>query len=590
MTMKKTSGTTPATPVKWNFTTYTDAKGRTYVITYHNRWDSKKKQSRVAARRHVGRLDSDTGEVALSKPYLADHPEYDGEHVFYEANSLVVRSGEEAGKIREEAAGAAEWRCGCVSVGLTWALWRMAEDSGILASLQGVFGADDGAEMLRLGIYELCSGGGAMQNYGDWLAENYLPGAAPLDGWRISRLLASVSQERIDAYFKDRYESIMERRRQAGLTGASGRPMLMAVDSTGISTWSETIGDAAHGHAKQDPFLKQVNLTICVDYETGDACYAYISEGSVNDMSLFPELLMRMQSAGFDLSEVLIVTDRGYSSMQNVQKQLNCGIKFLTGIRLSEDSIRRQIDKYGESLRNMAFLNGAMGVYARSAEPERWTSYGDGIMTGHSVHVHLYRNPILEAEQTLAFQCELEALLKARNAGRAVDASKWSRYRKFLVEPAQGSDKWTVRASAVQKANRYNGCFAIRTNVVADPFEALAIYNERGIVESAFRQFKVLDDGRRLMATEASYKGRILLHLLAQGLRMMAMVRLQNKNNSLKGKLPGDSLVKAMWILRRLQASRPAGRGAWLTKELPRSTRELLQALGVGLPGRILKD
>ena len=162
----------------------------------------------------------------------------------------------------------------------------------------------------------------------------------------------------------------MERRRQAGLTSASDRPMLMAVDSTGISTWSETISDAAYGHAKQDPFLKQVNLTICTDYETGDACYAYISEGSVNDMSLFPELLMRMHSAGFDLSEVLIVTDHGYSSMQNVQKQLNCGLKFLTGFKLSEDAIRRQFDKYGESLRIMAFLNGGMGIYARSAGPE----------------------------------------------------------------------------------------------------------------------------------------------------------------------------------------------------------------------------
>ena len=439
MTMKKTSGTTPQTPVKWNFTTYTDAKGRTYVIAYHNRWDSRKKQSRIAQRRHVGRLDGDTGEVALSKSYLADHPEYAGMQVFYEANSLVARSDEEAVEIRKEAANAAEWRCSCVSVGLTWALWQMALDSGILASLQGVFGAEDGAELLRLGIYELCSSGGAMQNYEDWLAENYLPGAAPLDGWKISALLASVSQERIDAYFKDRYESIMERRRRAGLTSASGRPMLMAVDSTGISTWSETIGDAAYGHAKQDPFLKQVNLTICADYETGDACYAYVSEGSVNDMSLFPELLMRMQSAGFDLSEVLIVTDRGYSSMQNVQKQLNCGLKFLTGIRLSEDAVRRQLDKYEASLRDMAFLNGAMGVYARSAEPERWTSYGDGVKTEHSVHVHLYRNPRLEADQTLAFQCELEALLKARNAGMAVDASKWARYKKFLVQPGQGS-------------------------------------------------------------------------------------------------------------------------------------------------------
>lgn len=126
--------------------------------------------------------------------------------------------------------------------------------------------------------------------------------------------------------------------------------------------------------------------------------------------------------------------------------------------------------------------------------------------------------------------------------------------------------------------------------MVADPIQALSIYNERNIVETAFRQFKVLDDGRRLMATGLSYKGRILLHLLAQGLRMMMMVRQKDKANSLKGQLPGDSLVKAMWIMGKFQASRPAGRGAWITRELPRACRDLLQALGVGFPNRILKD
>ena len=150
--MKKTAASTSVSPVKWSFSTYTDARGRTYVITYHNRWDSQKKQSRIAERRHVGRLNGDTGEVVLSKSYLADHPEYEGMQVFYEANSLVTRSSEETEEIRKEAANVAQWRCSCVSVGLTWALWQMAIDSGILSSLQGVFGAEDGADLLRLGI------------------------------------------------------------------------------------------------------------------------------------------------------------------------------------------------------------------------------------------------------------------------------------------------------------------------------------------------------------------------------------------------------------------------------------------------------
>lgn len=55
--------------IKWNFSSYTDNKGRTYIISYYNRWDPVKKQSRVAKRIHVGRLNSDTGEVSLSKSF-----------------------------------------------------------------------------------------------------------------------------------------------------------------------------------------------------------------------------------------------------------------------------------------------------------------------------------------------------------------------------------------------------------------------------------------------------------------------------------------------------------------------------------------
>ncbi len=40
--------------IKWNFSSYTDAKGRTYIISYYNHWDPEKKQSRIAKRIHVG--------------------------------------------------------------------------------------------------------------------------------------------------------------------------------------------------------------------------------------------------------------------------------------------------------------------------------------------------------------------------------------------------------------------------------------------------------------------------------------------------------------------------------------------------------
>uniref|UniRef100_UPI00247A2737 hypothetical protein n=1 Tax=Succinivibrio dextrinosolvens TaxID=83771 RepID=UPI00247A2737 len=89
--------------IKWNYSSYTDKMGRTYIISYYNKWDPVKKQSRVAKRVHVGRLNADTGEVSLSKAFLEEHPEYICESVFYENNQLVVRSDEEAQEIKKEA-------------------------------------------------------------------------------------------------------------------------------------------------------------------------------------------------------------------------------------------------------------------------------------------------------------------------------------------------------------------------------------------------------------------------------------------------------------------------------------------------------
>lgn len=118
---------------------------------------------------------------------------------------------------------------------------------------------------------------------------NYLPEAEPLSSQNISSILASVTQEQIDQYFNLRHNRLVEKHNiiidNANKQGIAIPPIIMAVDSTSISTYSETITDAAYGHAKQDDFLKQINLTLCVDYDTGDTCYAYECEGSITDMS-----------------------------------------------------------------------------------------------------------------------------------------------------------------------------------------------------------------------------------------------------------------------------------------------------------------
>ena len=105
----------------------------------------------------------------------------------------------------------------------------------------------------------------------------------------------------------------------------------------------------------------------------------------------------------------------------------------------------------------------------------------------------------------------------------------------------------------------------------------------------AFKQFKVFNDGQRLNATASSYKGKIFIHILAQTLRMLMCVAASG--HKAEGKvLPGESFDKAMLILRNLQASRPAGRGIYIVKEISKKVRDLFDLFDVPYPKKHVKN
>lgn len=399
-------------------------------------------------------------------------------------------------------------------------------------------------------------------------------------------------QENIDQYFKLKHERVtkdhLKKEEEAKKQNLQLSPMMMAIDSTSISTWSESIDNAAFGHAKQDDFLKQVNLTFCIDYFTGDLCYAYESEGSVNDMSLFADILLRMQNVGLYLSKTLLTTDRGYASILNIQKLIKCKLMFLTGMSLKEDSIKAAIDRYKPSLNNPMFMNGKLGIYARTADTEKWTSTSDGVSDEKKVFLHLYHDAALGERQTIGLMRDLQDILDKKKANTTVDKNVWKKYSGFFDQNTK-THEWSLNSTKVQNACKYHGYFTIRTNTIEDPFQSLVIYRERNIVESAFRQFKVLNESDRMYATGTSYKGKLFIYMLAQTIRMMMCICASNHKPDAKV-LPGDSFDKAMLQMQRLQASRPAGRGIYIVKEIPKKTRDLFETFKIPFPKKQIKD
>lgn len=555
-------------------------KGHTYVEAYRNEWDPEKKRSRIAQRKYVGVLDTTTGRVRLGKKYLSENPQYEGKILYYEDKQLVERTPEE---VQEELDKRVPSPLNeVVSYGASAACWLVAQQSGMLEDLKKTFGAEVGADLLRLAVYQYLDGG-SMDCFEQWASQHWLPKARTFSGQRISEMLSKITHQDITSYLKLRNHRCVEHfnkvKTQAEELKKTGpRFRYLALDSTALSTYSVTISSAAYGYAKQNPELRQVNFTLGVDYLNGDVCYAYESEGSITDKSVYPHLMMDLHHNGYNLQDTVIVTDRGYQSICNIQRLLDIEINYVCGVPLTEESVKQLFERYKSSLSNPAFLNGRLKVAARTSK-ELWEKATDSGPLHLSTSLHLYKYPELAAQQAISLHQKIEEVLEKKNSGEKLHSADRSRVRNYIVE--NNKNVWVKNIKGLEEFLTRAGCFAIRTNCIEDPFECLAVYKQRQIVETAFRQMKVLNGNNRLRCTERTYVGKLLLFVIAQSLRMRMLYTVKENEQRLDLDLPGDSLDKAMAMLKGIMAIRPPSKAVWAGRPISKKARDILELLGI---------
>lgn len=555
-------------------------KGHTYVEAYRNEWDPEKKLSRIAQRKYVGVLDTTTGRVRLGKKYLSENPQYEGKILYYEDKQLVERTPEE---VQEELDKRVPSPLNdVVSYGASAACWLVAQQSGMLEDLKKTFGAEVGADLLRLAVYQYLDGG-SMDCFEQWASQHWLPKARTFSGQRISEMLSKITHQDITSYLKLRNHRCVEhfnkvKTQAEELKKPGPRFRYLALDSTALSTYSVTISSAAYGYAKQNPELRQVNFTLGVDYLNGDVCYAYESEGSITDKSVYPHLMMDLHHNGYNLQDTVIVTDRGYQSIYNIQRLLDIEINYVCGVPLTEESVKQLFERYKSSLSNPAFLNGRLKVAARTSK-EIWEKATDSGPLHLSTSLHLYKYPELAAQQAISLHQKIEEVLEKKNSGEKLHSADWSRVRNYIVE--NNKNVWVKNIKGLEEFLTRAGCFAIRTNCIEDPFECLAVYKQRQIVETAFRQMKVLNGNNRLRCTERTYVGKLLLFVIAQSLRMRMLYTVKENEQRLDLDLPGDSLDKAMAMLKGIMAIRPPSKAVWAGRPISKKARDILELLGI---------
>ena len=479
-----------------------------------------------------------------------------------------------------------------LNIGLTWAAEAMAKKSGLFDSLAEVFGRDKARGLLHLAIYKLDMGS-SMAAFADWCSNVYLNNSRMLADQRISELLSNVTAKHFSEFFSLRHSDKLKRHEAEKKQNPSknqGNRLAYALDNTSISTYSTTIADADHGHAKRDSELKQINFTFVCDQKDGEIIFAHTYNGAINDVAALQEIIYRMTDAGFDFSNVTLVTDRGYSSLLNVQKMINPDINFIQGVRLIEDSMKARINEWHDALRDVAFYDSSIGAYARNTT-EPWLKTSDYGSINQNVHVHLYRFPGKDEDEMMHLARKADEILKYKQDGREVPAGLWNAYKGFVVQVSK-QDKtkaWIRNDQAIRNTLKYSGMFVLRSNVESDPIAALKTYRMRGTVENDFEQFKNWLDGDRLRYTEKTYLGKLFVCTLATSLRLMMMHQAHVNEKTLNMKVPNNSMDVLFGKLRLIKAEKRKDANAWVVRQLAKKQRVLFAMLGLELPPKVLK-
>lgn len=595
-----------------NFLTF-KSNGRTYIRAYRNTWVPKqvdeagnvvkKAGSAPAEQHHVGVL-LPNGKVKVSKKFIEKFPIFAGQDWYYLDRQLVdedtffaktpdpievATKGIEVESVEEEDVQEedVEPRFSGPEVKNFlpyYALASLAQKTGIVDALTDTFGKEAAMCWRDLAIYQVLDSGSA-DCFEFWAEEQYLPNvSSKMDGRVISKLLRTCSEQAWDKFWRERYEQA-----QKATVATTGERAIRfcAFDSTSISTYSES-ELAAYGHAKQDADLPQINLATIVDQFTGDLVYAFAYEGSINDKSTYTYIYQRMESVGFPMQEIMLITDRGYYSTFNANEMLKNGMHYLSGMPIARGSSEEAwILQNGSNIQDMPQFWDNVNEVAHFTMTETWSVPN---APKKQTYIHfIYDHEIARTAKT-SLNNLITSVLDTLNKGEQVDAQAMSAARPYLKQVNDPNSnphmkpkkRWIFDQASIERHHKRAGFYVLKSDVVSDPVVAVTLYRMRAIIEQGFDQLKHQVNGNRLRVRESSHRGKLFMFLLATSLRMSIRFNADHHKmlapNS-RVAIPGNSLDKLFARLNRIKIRRHNQESKWLVDLLPRSVRDMLAVL-----------
>lgn len=556
-----------------------------YLFTYKNIWDPLKKRSRRTESRKVGVIISGNkeGRIKWNDEFLKQKPEL--------ANFVCERKGKEYVFTPLGENGLTLTQALSVKTlhaGATWALDRIVQASPLGGALREAFPRfNDCRKILSLAYFIILNADNNVSRYASFAETTRLPWQRPLSSSALSRLFDRVGEERIEVFFRAMHRAWLEEKQ----AGGKGRRIVLALDSTSISSYSKKLANVEYGFNKDEDYLPQINLLLLVGQETGLPVYYRYYDGNVPDVSTVRRVIA--DNARLKLENVMLVSDKGYCSTNNINDCLRNGVSFIFNMRceakgsLAQELIEQSRSALEDLNRRDWFTRTACVTQELEWRFDPYPIEGKKARNDERRklywHIFFDRRCTEEASETLLER--LDTVRRKLDQGKALEDNETTLLEKFFTQADDG--RYCVVNSKVQQYLAFKGYRVLVSDTEKDTRKAWIAYKERWIVEDAFKTLKYrLGCSRNRTSRNGTLAGKIFVQFLATAISMMVRCRIKqyafnaNKNQKINVVYESDGAILA--LLNNVQLIR-FNEGNYFG-EVAGKRRRYFEALGVPVP------
>ena len=394
--------------------------------------------------------------------------------------------------------------------GATWFLDRVAEQTGVREDLLKVFGGNTEIvdDILTMAYYPFLDNL-SYNHLSQWQREVKAPSERRLTSTAVTRLTQSITEQNRMDLFRQR-------------AGRIGKDELCAVDSTSISTCGFNLVDIRWGRNKERLPLRQTVEVVVYSLASHVPIYYLELPGNMPDSRTVELILTELEHAGF--RNLVLITDRGYESLQNLETCIARGQKIITSVKVSQDEVLRLIKSLDMGRGYPDGMSVAPGedIYYMQRDGEYSVKgNGDNVIEAWKYKLNLYFNPFKRAEDQLAIEqaaVEQSLLMDAIiREGSPVDDEEVTTRHFNLLSLTFNRDKsvasYVVNREKMEAMLLTSGFFASKTfGVDLDPLKAKDNYGMRDEQEKMFSLQKgPLGQDRLGTWSETAKRGRMFI-------------------------------------------------------------------------------